>query len=60
LPTLPGLAVAYLQKAIVLRADYRELARMTHAFDKIRQDEIFRDLLEEHETEGVNGKNGIG
>jgi len=38
-------AVAYLQKAIVLRADYRELARITQAFDKIRQNEIFQNLV---------------
>jgi len=39
------LAMAHLQKAIVLRPDYRELAKKSHAFDKIRQDEIFQNLV---------------
>jgi len=34
-----------LQKAIAIGADYRELAKETHAFDKIRPDEIFQNLV---------------
>lgn len=45
-----------MQKAIAIRPDYRELARKTHAFDNIRQDESFLDLVEGHEAESVNRK----